>query len=568
MEKPGDEFPATAETWCRIPRPCQEDQIKIADATYPEIVTKLGPDGLAKCDALTLPSGYDTRINLCCSPNDIWGDEDWPIDPEHLWADEFDDPRADDALWEYESHHTNNDEDDTRDGSHEINGDDSYGFMMLNGPKETLDDHFGESYTVVRKTVDVPNAKRQILTTNKTKLEAVFDHTEETFFVYCNHKKDSDECGRVWAGGVEDTIIRLPAHVGEGPFARVVSMEPAPDDYQLPEHHVKHRSTDDIDENPVYEVKVDYDFAAVRQDRGHVNIRVDYTNLMEYWDEVTSAPAKRSRIKRGLPEESEDGPFRLKHFRDRVKRAHAAEEANPLRKRKAPPVKATVPMRLESDEHFEYSEVYEERSSAGSTEIETREVEASLSKRWWGTFTNWLKKTTMVQDDSKGDLPLDFAQTINLFKQSWGCAGKGYRATLRMDLDAEFSMQATYAYYYSGTFIPPSTPDVFFYFGIEPEAYLGLSLDGNVRLNASTHRTKIIDTLSYPGLAIKGIASVGPTLDVYGQVTGLINIHGRAKTGAKVTFGRAEAYWPQDEAALEDYDNILGLDLKKDPELP
>lgn len=157
---------------------------------------------------------------------------------------------------------------------------------------------------------------------------------------------------------------------------------------------------------------------------------------------------------------------------------------------------------------------------------------------------------------------------INLFKQSWGCAGKGYRATLRMDLDAEFSMQATYAYYYSGTFIPPSTPDVFFYFGIEPEAYLGLSLDGNVRLNASTHRTKIIDTLSYPGLAIKGIASVGPTLDVYGQVTGFVNIHGRAKTGAKVSFGRAEAYWPQDEAALEDYDNILGLDLKKDPELP
>ncbi len=40
-------------------------------------------------------------------------------------------------------------------------------------------------------------------------------------------------------------------------------------------------------------------------------------------------------------------------------------------------------------------------------------------------------------------------------------------------------MQATYAYYVSATFIPPSKPDVFFYFGVEPTAYLGLRVVGS-----------------------------------------------------------------------------------------
>ncbi|KAI6779877.1 Killer toxin subunits alpha/beta 1 [Emericellopsis cladophorae] len=309
-------------------------------------------------------------------------------------------------------------------------------------------------------------------------------------------------------------------------------MTKASKDVQPPDHHLKHRSADKIEENP---------------------------------DEVTAATAKRSRIKRALPEETGDGPFRLKHFRDRVKRAHATEQANPLRKRRAAPVKATVPIHLESDDAVAYSVVDTKRET---DDLESRDEPSPISKRWWGTFANWLKKATTVQDNSKGDLPLDFAQNINLFRQSCGCLGKGYRDNLRMDLDAEFSMQAAYAYYYSGNFAPPSKPDVFFYFGIEPEAYLGLILEGNVRLNATSRRRKIIDTLSYPGLAIKGIAAVGPTLNVYGQVQGFINIQGKARAGAKVSFGRAEEYWLEDEALLEDYDNILGLDLKHDHDIP
>lgn len=89
-----------------------------------------------------------------------------------------------------------------------------------------------------------------------------------------------------------------------------------------------------------------------------------------------------------------------------------------------------------------------------------------------------------------------------------------------MYLDANVEMEATYAYYFSGTIVPPQVTSTYAYFGLEPTAYLGLRLTGNAQLQAQTDRKKLLDTISYPGLSVKGIAAVGPTLDLYGQVSG------------------------------------------------
>lgn len=90
---------------------------------------------------------------------------------------------------------------------------------------------------------------------------------------------------------------------------------------------------------------------------------------------------------------------------------------------------------------------------------------------------------------------------------------------MKMYLDANVEMEATYAYYFSGTVVPPAVTGTYAYFSLEPSAYLGLRLVGNARFQAGTERKKLLDTISYPGLAIKGLAAVGPTLDLYGQVS-------------------------------------------------
>ncbi len=90
---------------------------------------------------------------------------------------------------------------------------------------------------------------------------------------------------------------------------------------------------------------------------------------------------------------------------------------------------------------------------------------------------------------------------------------------MQMYLDANVEMEATYAYYFSGTILPPTITGTYAYFGLEPSAYLGLRVVGNARLQSPSNRKKLLDTVSYPGMSIKGIAAVGPTLDLYGEVS-------------------------------------------------
>ena len=129
----------------------------------------------------------------------------------------------------------------------------------------------------------------------------------------------------------------------------------------------------------------------------------------------------------------------------------------------------------------------------------------------------------------------------------------------------------------SGTIVPPAVTGTYAYFSLEPRAYLGLRIVGNARLQTTTGRKKLLDTISYPGLSIKGIAAVGPTLDLYGevkwaphryrnfleltewQIRGVVTLKGQMNAGAKLNFGKAEVYWPQDDAASDKYQELLGL---------
>jgi hypothetical protein len=195
---------------------------------------------------------------------------------------------------------------------------------MLNGHNEAIENEFGTSHTIVRPSASKPKVRRDIFTRNQTIIDQVFEHAEQTFHAYCNFPPGSEECQAVFEGGADDTIIGLPDHFGEGPFARVVSMQPVASHYELPKHHVTHRSLNGLQDNPIYHIKIDYAFHLVRQDRGPVQIRVDYTNLLGYWSKLTDSKAsKRSRVARGLKEEDE---FTMRHFREQAQHGEKVEK--------------------------------------------------------------------------------------------------------------------------------------------------------------------------------------------------------------------------------------------------
>lgn len=87
------------------------------------------------------------------------------------------------------------------------NLDDPYGFIMLDGPAGSLSDTFESDFTVARRDVYLPTAKRSLITTNKTLIDTVFEHSSQTIYVFCNHPNGSPKCENIFYKGAEDTII-------------------------------------------------------------------------------------------------------------------------------------------------------------------------------------------------------------------------------------------------------------------------------------------------------------------------------------------------------------------------
>lgn len=94
-----------------------------------------------------------------------------------------------------------------------------------------------------------------------------------------------------------------------------------------------------------------------------------------------------------------------------------------------------------------------------------------------------------------------------------------------------------------------------------------LQVIGNAKMSYSSQRCKLIDTLTYPGFSIKGVASIGPSLDVLGQIKGSITLDGPVKAGARLNFGKAEVYYPEAEEASQ-YTELADLlsEAKRPPQ--
>ncbi|KAL2829474.1 hypothetical protein BDW59DRAFT_178440 [Aspergillus cavernicola] len=409
------------------------------------------------------------RHHLCCDPDP---NRDLPFDLKKI----FPNPIEEDVIYRYTDNYGNNDHDP--DGPDEVDvGDDPYGFIVLDGDEGALQGEFSSNFIFTRSDDGSGNPirKRETLTRDDPNLvDWVFEHEESSHLIYCRRGRDK-KCDKVFLGGAADTIITLPRHIGSGPYARIVSIEPVHLHY-LSDFHKSKRAIEGHD-SIVYNLTFDYRFELIKREDSTVNMRIDYTNLVPYWDEITG-------------EESDVG---------KEKRALRAE------------------------------------------------------KRWWGGFSDWLAKLTTVRSSDEGKLPLSINKRMLLYSKRARCSRNNVQldAGLDVTLDAKFGMNARWAYYAQGTIVPLSIDTVYAYFEVTPEARAVIEVEGSAEMQYNSPRIKIIDTLSYPGLAIKGIAAVGPTLDLYASMEAYARIAGKLTGGAKITFPRYEMYFPQNDDSEE-----------------
>ncbi|KAF7176523.1 hypothetical protein CNMCM7691_002841 [Aspergillus felis] len=499
------------------PGQCAKNKLEVTTAQMPSWVYDNSMWTSNQCYGFQIPDMMSADFKLCCDPPSRYN-EKWPVEPKYLWSHYYDNA-GDDVTWEFSDNFGNNNKDTTPADMEEDPGTDPYGFVMLDGPPGSINNAFGTQYTVVTRDEPVKVTKRSIVTTNQTLMDAVFDHSEETVLVYCNYPADSKECYQVFYKGAEDTIIRLPDHVGEGPWARVVSMVPVKQlsKRDLPDWAIQKRDVSK-NQNGIYSLTFDYNFHLIKRDDAQVNIRVDYTNLLPYWDEMTNSPAsKRKR--------STDEALTFSEWKARVDQAKVLDT---------------------------------ERSLQNHTgRLSVRSTDSRVHRRWWGAFVDWVKKLTTVTKTDGGMLPMGLARSLVLYSGRLQCSNDaGVTFKSGMDITADFNMEmnARYSYYFSGTIVPPTVTDMFAYVGVHPRVYAGVGISGNAELYYPSERKKIIDTLTYPGLAIKGIAAVGPTMDLWGQISGRVTVSGDLRVGMTYKFKPVELYFPNDNEVSNNLD--------------
>lgn len=503
-----------------VTKQCPKTELSVTAAQIPWTTYDLTYTNSDVCLNYVNYPGSIPDFHLCCDPPSRLTKE-WPVLPKYLWSDDRADDDTAEVTWEWSNNFGNSDKDTTPDDLEEDHGEDPYGFVMLDGPPGSIHKQFDQDFTVLQRDEPLNIKPRSLLTTNQTLLEGVFEHSQETIRVYCNHAHDSLKCRRIFHEGAKDTIIKLPHHVGEGPWARIVSMEPETVPEFPPWIIRKRETTSNL--NGVYVLTFDYNFHLIKRADGEpVSMRIDYTNLAGYWDDITDEPASKAK-------RSTDEHLSFHDWKARVQRAKKLDNST------------LVEVRGDGVAFSPNAD-----SAPLGSDLQSRDLE----RRWWGSFVNWIKKLSSVKITENGVLPMGFTKLFTLYSGRLTCtsdSGVSITAGLDITADMQVQMRTQYSYYFSGTIAPPTVIDAFAYVGAHPRITAGITLTGDAALKYQSDTKKLIDTITYPGLAIKGIAAVGPTLDLWGRIDGEVTVSGRLRVGASYTFPPIEMYMPNDD---------------------
>lgn len=133
-------------------------------------------------------------------------------------------------------------------------------------------------------------------------------------------------------------------------------MQLAEPEYRLPQHHIRLRSIE-ANNNAVYKMKFDYDFYLIKR-ADVVNMRVDFTNLLGYWDDITDEPASKKKKREANVEHLSNEKWRSKIGKAKLQHKRG--------------IKRRVPR------------------DGGTTTTDISRGGNNLSKRWFGSSLAWL----------------------------------------------------------------------------------------------------------------------------------------------------------------------------------
>ncbi|KAK2052280.1 glycoside hydrolase, partial [Colletotrichum caudatum] len=323
---------------------------------------------------------------------------------------------------------------------------------------------------------------------------------EHTVRMVCNDYTPDSNCHKIGLGhGVPGTILQMPRGCGPGKYAVAKSMTPAPgkDHAKLLPRHLSHLASL---EPVVYELTFDYDFHRVPRDLGNTQMRIDYSNQDDYWNNIVAGSVSRKRDVHG----------RKRH----AKRTLDDVGGNPVR---------WLEEEFRDDFHVD--------------KIASRD----LHERWFGkSILEWL--AALVKPEIKREFThkYDDSVTAKLFDESWNCPGSiegvNYDGHLvgQAVLDIEVESSFGFTLIVESLTLPLNLENSYLTFYNKGKVTGVVTLEALARV--TYEKKKVILNLPFPGASFKipGIATIGPQLTVEGSIDASLGMAGLIETKLEI----------------------------------
>ncbi|KAJ6601544.1 hypothetical protein B0H10DRAFT_2440958 [Mycena sp. CBHHK59/15] len=146
-----------------------------------------------------------------------------------------------------------------------------------------------------------------------------------------------------------------------------------------------------------------------------------------------------------------------------------------------------------------------------------------LERRWFGPFDDWLERLTLFDVEDSVERNFHWADTYQVFHAETQCPN--FSAMLDISISGDASVTSQFGYYLEASVIPPSIQQAYVYFKAGAGASATLTVDGAAEAHFSSDRAELT-SFGFPGLYYPGLLTLGPSLHLYGQLSGQLSLSG------------------------------------------
>ncbi|KAF4332668.1 bacteriodes thetaiotaomicron symbiotic chitinase [Fusarium beomiforme] len=180
----------------------------------------------------------------------------------------------------------------THDNTHNDPSFAPFGFVLIAGPKNAVSSISKRD----NSHVEVVDCSR------------ISTSGSQSVRIFCSNDGNESNCEDMLEGGLEGTVLRMPDNCGPAAYVVAQSLTVS-EDQSLPYHLAKRKPV----QKQVLDLEFHYDFKRVKRSDEKIYVRVDWSNMGGYWDEIVAASpdgnSKRSLHPRYLGQRDLDKRF-------------------------------------------------------------------------------------------------------------------------------------------------------------------------------------------------------------------------------------------------------------------